>query len=363
MGPGGLGANDGTTDLGDNINSFGNNIRGWVKDNTGLGPGRVDRFGQPVKDGEAANDMEREGGGRQRALDVADDKMKGGDGSSVPNPIKNTEVETKTDTETETEVKTDDVTQKGPNSAGLTPMQQWAKKFPKLAAKVKPGQAGYDDIQKMNSPASQASASVKTPQMNTSKVQNNTQQAFGNSQINKVSQPIARGTSKLRDAADKMNKAASPNPQSFSRNPIKTPTKPMTRLDKATSNVGKWEEEVLADLMADFLGEGRGLSGDKDDYQKMRDRNANAGMTPGNTYATAQRRMRSGVLRGQKKQPGVKVPKPTHLTPAQELEHRTGMTKARLAQKHSGTAAGRRQIANNAMDAAELGGSKNNRGS
>ena len=39
----------------------------------------------------------------------------------------------------------------------LTPMQQWAKKFPKLAAKVKPGQAGYDEIQAMGT-GSQAGA-------------------------------------------------------------------------------------------------------------------------------------------------------------------------------------------------------------
>jgi hypothetical protein len=44
-----------------------------------------------------------------------------------------------------------DVTQKGPNSAGLTPMQQWAKNFPELAKKVKPGQAGYDEINKTSS--------------------------------------------------------------------------------------------------------------------------------------------------------------------------------------------------------------------
>ena len=33
------------------------------------------------------------------------------------------------------------------DSSGLTKMQQWAKKFPKLAAKVKPGQSGYKEIQ------------------------------------------------------------------------------------------------------------------------------------------------------------------------------------------------------------------------
>lgn len=32
----------------------------------------------------------------------------------------------------------------------LTPMQEWAKNFPKLAAKVKPGQSGYEEIQSLN---------------------------------------------------------------------------------------------------------------------------------------------------------------------------------------------------------------------
>ena len=43
------------------------------------------------------------------------------------------------------------VTRTGKNDAGLTPMQQWAKNYPKLAAKVKPGQSGYSDIQKLKS--------------------------------------------------------------------------------------------------------------------------------------------------------------------------------------------------------------------
>ncbi len=38
------------------------------------------------------------------------------------------------------------VTQTAPNTAGLTPMQQWAKNFPKLAAKVKPGATGSKEI-------------------------------------------------------------------------------------------------------------------------------------------------------------------------------------------------------------------------
>ena len=38
------------------------------------------------------------------------------------------------------------VTRTAPNAAGLTPMQQWAKNFPSLAAKVKPGATGSKEI-------------------------------------------------------------------------------------------------------------------------------------------------------------------------------------------------------------------------
>ena len=38
------------------------------------------------------------------------------------------------------------VTRTAPNAAGLTPMQQWARNFPSLAAKVKPGAAGSKEI-------------------------------------------------------------------------------------------------------------------------------------------------------------------------------------------------------------------------
>lgn len=37
-------------------------------------------------------------------------------------------------------------------SKNLTPMQQWAKNFPELAKKVKPGQSGYDEIQAVINP-------------------------------------------------------------------------------------------------------------------------------------------------------------------------------------------------------------------
>lgn len=41
----------------------------------------------------------------------------------------------------------------GTKSGKLTPMQQWAKKFPQLAKKVKPGQSGYDEIQSYLNPS------------------------------------------------------------------------------------------------------------------------------------------------------------------------------------------------------------------
>ena len=52
-----------------------------------------------------------------------------------------------------------DVTRVGPNKSGLTPMQQWAKNFPKLAAKVKPGQSGYAEI----NPTTTKSTPIRLP--------------------------------------------------------------------------------------------------------------------------------------------------------------------------------------------------------
>ena len=41
-------------------------------------------------------------------------------------------------------------TSDSPDSSKLTKMQQWAKNFPKLAKKVRPGQSGYEEISKLN---------------------------------------------------------------------------------------------------------------------------------------------------------------------------------------------------------------------
>ena len=61
----------------------------------------------------------------------------------------------------------------------LTPMQQWAKNFPKLAAKVRPGQAGYDEIQKMKSPEpKEVAASSPNLSQKVSQVKNNTSTSF-----------------------------------------------------------------------------------------------------------------------------------------------------------------------------------------
>ena len=314
----------------------------------------------------------------------------------------------------------------------LTPMQQWAQKYPHLADKVKPGQAGYDEIRSMRSgtgedfsdiggrlgtalrdtqnqilqdrgiPGERAARTTpavfdtktepavkplqqQQPKLDTSKVTsptNNFRQAPSGTGI---------GTELPRDSApDKLTQArqqaqatinrpqpgtpgkmVSPMRQTVQQNNPGLPKPPkapkMDRIDKATSGIkpfaGIPEETMLRDLMGDLLDEGRGLAAGKSDYDKMRDRNAAAGMTPGNSYATAQRRMRSGMLRGKKKERGAVTGKPNWMTDEQWQEHKKATTKADLARKHPGTAAGKRAADNDAMDRAELGGTKNNRGS
>ena len=286
-------ANDGNRDLGDDINSGMNNIRQWMKDNWGIGPGRTDRLGQPVADDAPANDNERPNQGKDRALEVADAEMRGEDPSSVPDPrnpggtANPNQGDGDGDGDGEKEEKPpekkpeDEVTQTGPNSAGLTPMQQWAKRFPKLAAKVKPGQAGYDEIQKMNSPQSQARSSVtqtKVGDMNNA--QNNVQQAFkNNQQMDKVSEPMRRAASKSKDFSDKMNQAGTP---SMSRTPQQPqapkPVKPMDRIDKATTGVKRLPglpEEFDLDKVLDAMCEGlpepkRNYLKDMDPYDPRR---------------------------------------------------------------------------------------------
>ena len=59
------------------------------------------------------------------------------------------------------------VTTKGKNNAGLTPMQQWAKNFPDMAKKVKPGQSGYGEIQALNKPKPESKPTEKEVEKNT----------------------------------------------------------------------------------------------------------------------------------------------------------------------------------------------------
>ena len=96
----------------------------------------------------------------------------------------------------------------------LTPMQQWAKKFPKLAAKVKPGQVGYDAIQKMSKPQqSQPQSSVTGVKNATKNMVQNTQKLNQGSKNMKtdIKTPISRAASKVASASknysDKMNNA------------------------------------------------------------------------------------------------------------------------------------------------------------
>ena len=56
-----------------------------------------------------------------------------------------------------------EVTRTGKNSQGDTPMQQWAKNFPELAAKVKPGSSGYKEIQQVRTPEPAAKKEPTAP--------------------------------------------------------------------------------------------------------------------------------------------------------------------------------------------------------
>lgn len=56
-----------------------------------------------------------------------------------------------------------EVTRTGKNSQGDTPMQQWAKNFPELAAKVKPGSSGYKEIQQVRNPEPAAKKEPTAP--------------------------------------------------------------------------------------------------------------------------------------------------------------------------------------------------------
>ena len=84
------------------------------------------------------------------------------------------------------------------NSAGDTPMQQWAKNFPKLAAKVKPGKAGYKEIKTVSNPTTAATGGVN-PRLGTYAMMqqanmNNLMSNYGRS--NQPIKPVAKRTMK-----------------------------------------------------------------------------------------------------------------------------------------------------------------------
>ena len=114
-------------------------------------------------------------------------------------------------------------------AAALTPMQQWAKAHPQLAAKVKPGQAGYDEIQKMGQgnkqqpAARQSSSETASPSIQTQQniqTQRKEQEQAAKRAAQKQQQAPTqqtgsqlgsdagvRAASRLRDYSQKMNNA------------------------------------------------------------------------------------------------------------------------------------------------------------
>ena len=85
------------------------------------------------------------------------------------------------------------------NSAGDTPMQQWAKNFPKLAAKVKPGKAGYKEIRSVSNPATAATGGVNPRAGSYAMMQkanmDNLTSNFGASPVGTI-KPVAKRTMK-----------------------------------------------------------------------------------------------------------------------------------------------------------------------
>lgn len=75
---------------------------------------------------------------------------------------------------------------KSKDTSGLTPMQQWAKNFPKLAKKVKPGQSGYEEISKMNkAPTISSTTNKNSTNDNSEKYKEKLKDIAKNSQVNK----------------------------------------------------------------------------------------------------------------------------------------------------------------------------------
>ena len=96
------------------------------------------------------------------------------------------------------------VTQTGANDDGLTPFQQWAKNFPLLAKKVKPGQAGYDEIQQM---VSGGSGKSKT-----------NQQALKNLRQGAVKNPVSSASMMYKQEKDRGNQQSQQSQSSQNNN-------------------------------------------------------------------------------------------------------------------------------------------------
>ena len=171
---------------------------------------------QTIRDAqaEARRNNPRRGGGqgnsggattnitRQSALtDRPGDKIR--QHGSTPTKTEPTKPTTSTPTTTTASAPTP--TAPKPKPSG-TAMQQWAKANPKLASKVKPGQAGYNEINMK--PTATAAATAKPA----------TKTAF--------SSPSMMKTPKINTSAVKAPK----------------PSGGTSRIDAATSNVGKWSE-------------------------------------------------------------------------------------------------------------------------
>ena len=146
--------------------------------------------------------------------------------------------------ETQQQPQTQTQTQPETEKAGgkLTPMQQWAKNFPKLAAKVKPGSAGYDEIQAMGK-GSQAGAAggAQAAQKQVNNMVQNTQKLNQGSKNMKtdIKTPGVRALSKTKDYSDTMNKATNNTKKAFAPIP-----------EEIT-----WEEELLIYMIENDIEE------------------------------------------------------------------------------------------------------------
>ena len=147
-----------------------------------------------------------------------------------------------------------DVTQKGPNSAGLTPMQQWAKNFPHLAQRVKPGQAGYEDIKNMPEVRNAKQPTVGGIERRTPGPLNNQPLKTSNSQPTGSSLPnLSQKVAQVKNNTEKA--FAKPDNQSRSIQPmgqIKM-NSPKLNMNNAQNNVKKafpsLPEETFYELM------------------------------------------------------------------------------------------------------------------